>query len=86
MGDSRNCGAVTVNSSQKTVFVNGKLWAVQGDQNSHGGGGLIPSSGKKNVFIGGKLVIVQGDTAQPDSQNHSVPSPSGFSPNVYAYG
>jgi len=30
--DLRVCGATTIVSGQGTVFVNGKLWAVEGDE------------------------------------------------------
>ncbi len=66
-GDLRTCGATTVVSGQSTVFVNGKLWAVEGDQNTHGGGALIPSG--STIFIEGKPVIVHApDTASPDGE------------------
>ena len=44
---------------------NGKLWAVEGDPNTHGNGALIASS---SVKINGKRVIVhRPDNAQPDN-------------------
>lgn len=67
-GDSRVCGASTVVTNQSTVYVNNKLWAVEGDPNSHGAGALIPTAGEKNIIIEGKTVIVHGpDNASPDS-------------------
>lgn len=86
--DGRICGAVTSGSSQGTVFVNNKLWAVNGDPNSHGGGSLIAVYGPKNIFIEGKLVIVApGDRAGPDAALHPLPptDPSTASPDVICY-
>ena len=40
-GDGRICGATTIVSGNSTVYANNKLVAVNGDPNSHGGGGLI---------------------------------------------
>ena len=34
-GDLRTCGATTSVTGQSTVTVNGKLWAVLGDKDSH---------------------------------------------------
>ena len=67
VGDARSCGAVTVAQGNTDVYVNGKLWAVEGDPNSHGGGALI-SSGATSLEIHGRRVIVKGDHAAPDSQ------------------
>lgn len=64
-GQQRSCGATTIVSGQTFVKVDGQLWAVQDDQNSHGQGGLIAS--KTYVKIGGKAVIIKGDSAQQDS-------------------
>ena len=47
-GDPRVCGALTIVTGQNSVYANGRLIAVNGDQNSHGGGNLI--SGSNNVF------------------------------------
>jgi hypothetical protein len=64
-GDSRACGASTVVSGQDFVFVDGELWAVDGDPNSHGGGSLSP--GKiAAIYINGKRVIGVGDSAASD--------------------
>ena len=68
-GDARACGAKTVVEGQNNVYVNGKLWAVKDDPNSHGDGGLIPSG--STVFINGKPVIVnKPDTAKIDDLGH----------------
>jgi hypothetical protein len=65
-GHSRTCGATTVVKNQTTVYVNNKLWAVEGDPNSHGNGDLVPVTGD-TVFIQNILVIVHGpDNAFPD--------------------
>lgn len=64
-GDQRSCGATTVVSGQSFVTVDGQLWAVENDQNTHGAGGLIAS--KSYIKIGGKSVIVVTDSANPDN-------------------
>lgn len=63
--DLRSCGATTI-TTQDFVSVGGKLVAVQGDLDSHGGGGLIAGLGSF-VTINNKPVIVVGDSANPDS-------------------
>lgn len=89
-GDPRSCGATTVVSGQDFVFVDGKLWAVEGDQNSHGGGALIP--GETGVYIAGKPVIVHApDSAAPDALcpvvggTHCAPATAGGSDGTFAY-
>lgn len=54
-GDLRACGAATVVTNQGTVFVNGKLWAVEGDKNTHGNGDLIATG--STITIEGKRII-----------------------------
>lgn len=90
-GDSRTCGASTVVVGQSTVFVNGVLWAVKGDVNSHGSGGLINTSGS-TVTIEGKHVIVHGpDDAAPDNLcpisggEHCNPRTATGSGDVFTY-
>lgn len=84
-GDLRSCGATTVVSGQSSVFVNGKLWAVKDDQNSHDNGQLINTTGS-TVIIEGKEVIVHGpDNAQGDNAGHPNPRTAQGSPNVEAY-
>lgn len=56
-GDSRACGATTTVVGQSTCFVNGKLWAVDNDPNTHSAGNLDANSTDK-VFIEGKPVVV----------------------------
>jgi hypothetical protein len=90
-GDSRTCGASTVVSGQSTTYVDGKLWSVEGDPNSHGAGNLIATG--STVFIQGRKVIVHTpDNAQPDSlcpvanAQHCTPKTAGGSGKTYAYG
>lgn len=89
-GDSRVCGATTVVRGQSSVFVNGRLWSVEGDENSHGGGVLFASG--STIFIENKKVIVNNpDTAAPDSlcfivgPPHCSPDTASGSGDVSAY-
>lgn len=87
-GDSRKCGATTIVQGQSTVKVNGKLWAVEGDPETHIGGNLIAAYGKKNIKINGKLVICAvGDKAGGDLAGHPGPptDPLGASGDVFVY-
>jgi uncharacterized Zn-binding protein involved in type VI secretion len=76
-----------VSAQSKNVFVNGKLWAVDGDPNTDGAGNLIAAT--NNVFIGGKKVCNNNDKAVPDGLcpipggPHCSPDASGGSGNVY---
>lgn len=73
-GDLRTCGATTIVNNQTTVFVNGKLWAVEGDKNTDGEGDLVPVTGD-TVYVENQLVIVHGpDNAFPDNK---CPIPGG---------
>lgn len=86
--DLRYCMAKTIVVGQSTVRVNGKLWAVQDDPNTHGEGNLKSVVGS-TVHIEGKRVIVAvGDIALPDLALHPVPptDPATASANVKAYG
>lgn len=84
-GDSRNCGATTIVTGQSTVFVNGKLWAVEGDKNSHGNGDLIPVTGH-TVIVEGKEVIVNGpDNASADDASHPNPQTAAGSGDTLIY-
>lgn len=66
-GDLRTCGAATVVTNQTTVYVNNRLWAVEGDGNSHGSGELVAVTGT-TVYVENSLVIVHGpDNAFPDN-------------------
>lgn len=85
-GDLRACGATTVVVGQSTVTVNGKLWAVKDDPNTHTAGGLIPAG--QTVTINGKLVIVNTpDLARIDGLGHvgAADETAEGSPNVFAY-
>lgn len=85
-GDERQCGASTVVTGQSTVFVNGKLWAVDNDPNSHGGGELAPEDA--GVYVEGKPVVVhRPDTAAIDAQAHppAETKTGAGSEDVYAY-
>jgi hypothetical protein len=87
--DSRFCGATTTVVGQNAVVVENRLWAVQGDPNTHGQGLLIASYGDPCVTIAGKLVICAvGDTAGGDRQEHSPgqTDPKGHSNLVVVYG
>lgn len=77
--DSRFCGATTIVVGQSTVFVNGLLWAVEGDYDTHCNEGQLSAVyGAKNVYINGKLVICAvGDTAAPDRAGCVIKHPSG---------
>ena len=80
--DVRTCGAVTLQQGQDFVTINGQLWAVEGDPNSDGAGGLIAS--QDYVTISGLLVILQGDSANQDNLcqvvggDHCNPAAQGF--------
>jgi uncharacterized Zn-binding protein involved in type VI secretion len=86
-GDARVCGAVTVVEGQSSVYVNGKLWAVEGDPNSHNEGRLIASG--SSVYINGKKVIVHApDDATADLAGHppATTKTAEGSGSVYTYG
>jgi len=89
-GDPRVCGAVTVVVNQSNTYVDGRLWAVLGDPNSHGDGALINSF--TGVNINGLPVIVHTpDSAEPDALciplngSHCFPMTAGGSDVTYAY-
>lgn len=87
--DPRSCGASTTVDNQSTVFVNNKLWAVEGDPNSHGSGGLIPTG--QTIFVENQLVICHTpDNAAPDNlcpinPVHCNPQTAGGSPDTFCY-
>lgn len=89
--DLRACGAKTEVIGQSTVYVNGRLWAVDGDIDDHCDpkGPLDPSG--VTVFIEGKNVIIVGDGfyapdyQPPDCEDLHAPSASTGSENVGAY-
>jgi len=70
-GGQRSCGATTVVQGQDFVMVDGELWAVDNDPDTHGGGGLITSHSW--LTINGKGVIVKDDSAQTDNLLHPNP-------------
>ena len=75
-GDARQCGATTIVEGQTTVYANDKLWSVEGDPNSHGGGALIPTV--TTVFNEDKPVIVHSpDPAEPDILHPPPPTDTG---------
>ncbi len=80
-GDVRVCGATTIAAGQSHVTIEGQLWAVDGDPNTDGGGGLITTH--PWLTINGKGVIVVGDHAASDSvcpiPPHCDPFAVGFS-------
>lgn len=93
-GDTRYCTAVTIVTNQSTVFVNNKLWSVEGDGCSHGGGPLKAKFPPKNIQVENILVIVSpsGDTASaPDRAGHPPAGggggddPANASPDVWVY-
>ena len=78
-------------TNQSTVRSEGVLWAVEGDQNSHGGGALIAS--QSAVKIEGKRVIVHfPDHANEDAlcppvgPPHCDPMTAGGSPKTFLGG
>lgn len=79
-----DCGATTVVVNNSTVFVNGLLWAVEGDPNTHILGNLIATN-PRTVWVQKINVIVRGNHAQPDLAGHPDPIAIGHSPNVWAY-
>lgn len=92
--DSRFCGATTIVTGQSTVRVEGKLWAVEGDKDTHcNEGELSAVYGPGNIRISGKKVICAvGDSASSDRAGciveHPAGStdPSGHSDTVIIYG
>lgn len=88
-GDNRICGATTVVTNQSTVYVEGQLFSVQGDPNSHGSGTLIASG--STVTVNGIPVIILGDSASSDTlcftvgPPHCNPSATSASGTVSAY-
>lgn len=87
-GDTRFCGATTKVQGQGSVKVNDKLWAVEGDPESHVHGNLKAVYGTLDVKIEDKLVIVAvGDVAGSDEEGHPGPptDPKGKSGDVKVY-
>ena len=65
-----------------------KLWAVQGDPNTHSGGQLIAAN-PQTVFVNSIPVIEHEDPAQPDSlcpaSPHCNPKTAEGAPSVFVY-
>jgi hypothetical protein len=53
--DGRSCGAETNVVGNTTVFANSKLVSVDGDPNTHGGGGL--NAACNQVYVHSKMVV-----------------------------
>lgn len=88
-GDKRFCTGSTTVVGNSTVFVNNKLWAVEGDSCDHGDGALIAVYGPKNVYVQNKLVIcAMGDAAGSDDKKHvrGQTDPKEHSTNTIVYG
>jgi hypothetical protein len=66
-------------TGQSTVKVNGILWAVEGDKDTHcNQGALSAVYGATNVYAEGKLVIcAMGDIAASDKQACFIKHPAG---------
>lgn len=87
-GDKRFCDGETIVEGNSTVFVNGKLWAIEGNVDSHEMGNLVVI-GQRTVKIGGiPAVGALKDTAVPDLFGHmeGPVDPLEGSPNVFVYG
>lgn len=92
--DVRFCGATTIVTGQNAVLVDGLLWAVEGDRDTHcNEGELSAVYGSMCVEIGGKKVIcAMGDIAADDLAGCFVlhpagsTNPLGHSYNVLVYG
>jgi uncharacterized Zn-binding protein involved in type VI secretion len=88
-GNDRTCSGTTIVSGQSKVFVNGELWAVEGDLCSHGAGALIADYGNGKVRINDKKVIVVGAGSAADnfSPPHlpPLPRPKGGGTKVFGY-
>ena len=87
-GDLRACGATTIVEGQSSVYVNGKLWAVDNDPNSHGAGNL-DANDTETVFIEGKPVVThtpdQGKNQDNLLHDTSEVETAEGSDNVLAY-
>ena len=69
-GDARACGATTIVAGQSFVTIDGKLWSVDGDNNTDGGGAVHHS--QSYITIGGIYAILVGDSADPDGLSPDV--------------
>ena len=87
-GDLRACGAITSATGQSTVTVNGKLWAVLGDKDSHCTEGALAPTGTTVRIEGSPVTIVTSPAAPDNSCNiptHNNTDASTGSGNVNAY-
>lgn len=77
--DVRFCGAKTIVTGQSSVIVNGRLWAVEGDKDTHcNQGDLSAVYGTPSIQIEGKFIICGvGDIAAPDRAGCEVKHPTG---------
>jgi uncharacterized Zn-binding protein involved in type VI secretion len=69
-GDKRACDANTIVSGQNFVTIDGKLWSVDGDNNTDGGGALQHT--QSYITIGGIYAILVGDHASPDGKSPDI--------------
>lgn len=58
VGDVRSCGATILYTFQTSVFASGRLVAVVGSPDSHGGTALSTATA---TFVEGQLVTLLGD-------------------------
>ena len=81
------CGAQTEVILQTTVFVNGLLAAVEGDQNTPGHGNLVSPSAGTVIVAGRKLIVITDTDTEIDDATHisTADDPDEGSPNVNAY-
>lgn len=76
--DTRFCGATTIVTGQTTVKVNGRLWAVEGDKDTHCNQGSLGAVYGNTVRIGGsKVICAVGDIAAPDRAGCEIKHPTG---------
>ncbi len=84
----------TVVKGQSTVYVNGRLWAVEDDEESDGFGHLVSKSPGTILINNKKAIVEQLDDAKPDAicgrlgadPEHCHPHPNEGSTDVIAYG
>lgn len=77
--DVRFCGATTIVTGQTAVVVNGRLWAVEGDRDTHcNQGALAAVYGPPKIVIQGKFIICGvGDIAASDKAGCVIKHPTG---------
>ncbi len=54
-GYTRVCGAGTIATAKRVYSDGDRLWAINGDVNSHGGGALV--AGSRRVFSNGQPIV-----------------------------